>query len=109
MRSAWFSTGTGRPHTAIGASPTVLVFSMPRSWAAISKRVNSPLRNVTTSCGGIGEADEISERDCDLGEAVGDPRLAVAEAVGNRCRQNVDAVLWIIQARARQRSRDSPS
>ena len=51
---------------------------MPSSWAASSKRVNSPLSNVTTSCGGIsddscGEADQVGEGDRDLGEAVGDP------------------------------------
>ena len=42
------------------------------------------------------EADQVGEGDGDLGEAVGDPLLAAAQPVGDRCRQDVQQQFLVL-------------
>lgn len=57
---AWSGRGSGAPATAIYASPTVLLFSIPTRSANSSNRVNTSSSTTTNSCGAMREACSVN-------------------------------------------------
>ena len=58
--SAWSGRGSGAPATAMYASPTVLIFSMPNRSANPSNRVNTSSSTTTSSRGSMRAACSVN-------------------------------------------------
>src|SRR5215207_8277657 len=73
---------------------------MPRSWAATSNRVKSPLRNVTTSCGGISDVSAVKPtKSANATVTSANPSAILASPPRSRFaigRQNVEQQLLVL-------------